>query len=363
MSELFKTPILFLTFNRPDTTRIVFNEMLKVNPAQLYIAQDGPRKNKPGETEKCREVREIFRQISPECKVKTLFRENNLGCREAVGSAITWFFENVEEGIILEDDDLPHPDFFLFCREMLEKYRDNKEVMHISGSNFNFGKKAGNSSYCFSKFVHLWGFATWRRAWRYYDPEMKNWPEFVKQKRIYSIIQQKKFRESWMNRLQENYLGITNLYYSYCWIYAIWNQNGLCVTPNANLVSNIGFEKDAPPSINSKLANMKICAIGKIVHPTIIQRDKEADKLIFKAEMPLLAEWIKIRQGKVHTLKIILSLPETILKLILSAINPKLTWRSTHVYKMRLKYSLCKLSYKLFGKKSAVKLAEIIDPG
>jgi len=364
MSELFKTPILFITFNRPNTTRIVFNKILKINPAQLYIAQDGPRKGKPGEAERCRSVREMFKRVGPDCAVKTLFRENNLGCRKAVGSAITWFFQNVEEGIILEDDCLPHPDFFRFCREMLERYRDNEKIMHINGDNFQQGQIRGNGSYYFSKFVHIWGWATWRRAWRYYDADMKALPKFVKQNRMVGILQQKRLKEAWTNNLLETRLGKID-FWSFRWVYAVWNQNGLSITPNVNLVSNIGFGKGAAHTTdsNSKLAFIESCSIGRIVHPSVIKRDKEADEFSFKTETPSLAEWTRNRRKKAHTLKIILSIPETVLKLILSIINPELTWRSTYIYKLRLKCSLCTLSYKLLGKKSAIKLAKIIEPG
>jgi len=361
MPELFKTPILFLTFNRPDTTRIVFNEILKVRPAQLYIAQDGPRKNKPGETEKCRQVREIFKHVNPDCAVKTLFRENNLGCKEAASSAITWFFENVSEGIILEDDCLPHPDFFRFCREMLERYRDNEKIMHISGDNFNFGEKAGNSSYYFSKFVYIWGWATWHRAWRHYDLDMKTWPEFVKQNRMSEISKYRRLRERWTETLQNTYLGKTNAW-DYQLMCAIWNQNGLCINPNVNLVANIGFGKGATHTTNkkSKLAVVESCAIDEITHPLIIQRAGEDDELHRKNWMPSIVEKIKNREKRPMS-KIIFPLPETIFKLFLAGVNPKFTRHNAYTYRIKTKYLFCLLVYKTLGMKSAVNLAEIIE--
>jgi len=169
MGQEFNTPILFLVFNRPNTTQRVFNVIRQVKPKQLFVAADGPRRDKGADEEKCEATREIVKQIDWDCEVKTLFREENLGCGKAVSSAITWFFENVEEGIILEDDCLPNLDFFGYCEELLDRYRDNREVMFIGGDNFQKGKKWGDASYYFSAYNHVWGWATWKRTWDIYD--------------------------------------------------------------------------------------------------------------------------------------------------------------------------------------------------
>ena len=159
MEKEFSIPILFLVFNRPETTALVFQEIRKVRPQQLFVAADGPRPDRTGEAEKCAEVKKIVAAVDWPCEVKTLFRDNNLGCRVAVSSAINWFFENVEEGIILEDDCLPHPDFFRFCNELLDYYRNDERIMHIGGNNFQFVNKYGKSSYYFSHYAHIWGWA------------------------------------------------------------------------------------------------------------------------------------------------------------------------------------------------------------
>ena len=141
MEKELTSRILFLIFNRPDTTQRVFNEIRRVKPTKLFVAADGPRKNKEGETERCQAARDIINQVDWDCDLHKLFRDKNLGCKMAVSSAINWFFENVEEGIILEDDCLPHPTFFRFCQELLGKYRDDERVMVISGDNFLFGRE------------------------------------------------------------------------------------------------------------------------------------------------------------------------------------------------------------------------------
>ena len=133
----FSTPILFLIFNRPDVTKCVFEEIRKQKPQYLYLAADGPRANKPGEYEKCILAREVVLEgIDWNCELKTLYRDENLGCGKAVSEAITWFFEHVEEGIILEDDCLPNNSFFTFCSELLDRFRTTDKIMHISGNNF-----------------------------------------------------------------------------------------------------------------------------------------------------------------------------------------------------------------------------------
>jgi len=118
------SPVLFLIFNRPDTTTRVFEAIRAARPERLYVAADGPRMTREGEAERCAEARRIATAVDWPCEVKTLFRETNLGCRAAVSGAITWFFEHEEEGIILEDDCLPDPSFFPYCTELLAHYRD-----------------------------------------------------------------------------------------------------------------------------------------------------------------------------------------------------------------------------------------------
>lgn len=177
MTKSFNVPILFIIFNRPETTKAVFHEIRKNQPFQLFVAADGPRREIFEDIENCRKVREIIQLIDWECNVQTLFRDENLGCKIAVSSAIDWFFSQVDEGIILEDDCLPDQSFFPFCQELLEKYRYDAKIMMIGGSNFQFNKNKFEYSYYFSRYFHIWGWASWKRAWQFYDVEMKAWPE------------------------------------------------------------------------------------------------------------------------------------------------------------------------------------------
>ena len=172
-----RSPILFLVFNRPDVTQRVFDAIRQARPPKLYIAADGPRKNKVGEVERCALVQEIVSQVDWPCEVSKLIRQENLGCKIAISSAIDWFFSKEPEGIILEDDCLPHPDFFPYCDELLERYRNNERVGMISGDNFQNGIKRGDGDYYFSQFCHIWGWASWARAWKKYDANLAQWPK------------------------------------------------------------------------------------------------------------------------------------------------------------------------------------------
>jgi len=245
MPNKFKlnAPILFLAFNRQETTRRVFEAIREAKPARLYVAADGPRPERQGEEALCAETRSLATAVDWPCEVKTLFRERNLGCREAVSSAITWFFENEPEGIILEDDCLPSQDFFRFCSELLDRYRDDERVMHIGGANFQFGIKRGDGSYYFSKVAHIWGWASWRRAWRHYDVDMKSLPAFRDSGCFKDIFQTKAQAVTWRKIMQGVYdkKPWFNTW-DHQWTYALFKEGGLSIIPNVNLVSNIGFK-------------------------------------------------------------------------------------------------------------------------
>ena len=171
-------PVLFLIFNRPDTTALVMEAIRAARPARLYVAADGPRPGCPGDAERCAEARRVVTAVDWPCQVKTLFRETNLGCRKAVSSAIDWLFACEEEGIILEDDCVPTSDFFSFCGELLERFRDDKQIMAICGSCYAEAEPNYRASYYFSYYADPWGWATWRRAWRLYDGDLSRWPAF-----------------------------------------------------------------------------------------------------------------------------------------------------------------------------------------
>ena len=221
---MFKTPILFLIFNRFDTANQVFQKIKEQKPKYLYIAADWPRKDKKWEIEKCKKTREeILKQIDWDCELKTLFREDNLWCKMAISWAITRFFENEEQWIIIEDDCLPDPSFFWFCETLLNKYKEDKRIMMISWDCFLPEKRQKNNEYTFSYCNHIRWRATWRRAWKLCDISMEDFPEFVKQNMINHITNDFFSKKNTLRELNDVYeWRIDSWAYSWCSSYKKW---------------------------------------------------------------------------------------------------------------------------------------------
>jgi hypothetical protein len=277
------TPVLFLIFNRPDTTQVVFDEIRKAKPAQLFVAADGPRSDRPDDIVNCRKSREIIRQVNWDCKVTTLFRDENLGCKKAISSAIDWFFSLVDEGIILEDDCVPDQSFFPFCQELLQRHRTDERVMMIAGMNYLPENVDLAESYYFSRNYTIWGWATWKRAWSLYDVAMSDWPmynsrhyleEIYRDKRIVSFLR-RMIVETFENRLDT---------WDIQWVYACIFNHGLSICPKYNLISNIGntgiHTKMPGPFHNRRLDTINA---SELVHPRRIAPNMEMDRISFNA--------------------------------------------------------------------------------
>jgi hypothetical protein len=265
------TPVLFIVFNRPDTTRQVFEEIRKAKPQRLYVAADGPRKEVASDKERCEQVRAIVQQVDWDCKSRFLFRDTNLNCGVAPSTAITWFFEQEDEGIILEDDCLPAPSFFLYCQELLERYRYDSRVMHIGGNNFlNGWRKDHDYSYYFSRAGHVWGWATWRRAWAKFDFDI----------RFYETLKGKGFfRDFFLNRVEKLYRlrkfnatatcrGRIN-WWDYQWDFARYIHSGLAFDQWATHTTN-GNSTDAKLDAHEITLPLR--------HPPFMIRDAESDR-------------------------------------------------------------------------------------
>jgi len=277
------SPILFLIFNRPDTTKIVFERIREAQPKQLFIAADGPRANFPSDIEQCELTRQIVNMIDWECEVHLLFRASNLGCKKGVSSAINWFFENVEQGIILEDDCVPHPSFFRYCEELLNYYMDNPNIMVISGDNFLFGKVITNASYFFTKYAHIWGWATWKRAWlRFHEWENNPIPIDMG---IFKNRAEKKF---WRQKLLEIKNQKMIYTWDYQWALVCMAYKSLCICPNLNLVSNIGFGLEGTNTKSKSIvANIPSEKMNfPLIHPKELiwndYSDRQSAKLFFQ---------------------------------------------------------------------------------
>lgn len=237
-----KKPVLFLIFNRPETTRRVFAAIREYRPERLFVAADGPRPDRQGESEQCRLAREAALQIDWPCELNTRLLPKNLGCRNAVSSAVSWFFDAADDGIILEDDCLPSPDFFRFTAAMLDHFRDETRVMHISGVNFQDGTRRGNADAFFSTIPHIWGWASWKRAWRHYDAEMRDYPRLRDSGELAAALPGSPYLRWVLLRMMERTYAHSPHFNTWDvqWHYTLAKLHALAVTPNANLVSNIG---------------------------------------------------------------------------------------------------------------------------
>jgi hypothetical protein len=304
----FTTPVAFIIFNRPDTTERVFAEISKVRPPKLLVVGDGPRSSRTGEKERVAATRSIIGKVDWPCEVLTNYSDVNLGCKKRVSSGIDWVFEQVEDAIILEDDCLPHPTFFRFCQEMLERYRHDQRIGMISGDNFQFGKCNIQDSYYFSKYVHVWGWASWRDRWRAsYDVNISRWPQVRDQKRLEDLVLDKKEVTYWRAIFERVYQGGIDTW-DYQWVFANWIEGRVNILPSVNLVSNIGFSPDATHTTGvSQLAELPTTGMQfPLIHPAVRARnvaaDRFSDRYCFRP-----SAWKRIRRVFVEKLRKIVS--------------------------------------------------------
>jgi hypothetical protein len=280
-----RVPVLLVIFNRPGTTKVVFEAIRSARPPRLYIAADGPRVGVESDLIECAEARRIADCVDWPCEVKTLFRKENLNCGVAPSSAFTWFFEHEEEGIILEDDCLPSQSFFWYCQELLERYRYDARVMHIGGNNFLDGwQKDKDYSYYFSRSGHIWGWATWRRAWKYFDFDIS----------LYHTMRQKDYFSNFFLNWPEKLYRLRKFdktvhkrpdWWDYQWDFARYIHSGLAIVPRINLVKNLGFGESATHTKNEKTKSARLQADNiqlPLRHPPFMIRDMESDSRYFK---------------------------------------------------------------------------------
>lgn len=276
-----KSPVLFLVFNRPDTTQRVFRSIRAAKPPRLFVAADGPRPEIPGENSLCNKAREVADTVDWPCEVHTLYRDINLGCRAAVSGAIDWFFASESEGIILEDDCLPNPSFFQFAETLLDRFRSDERVMTVASQHFHRDAHTPTHSYFFSRYTHCWGWATWRRAWQHYDLEMALWPSLRDTDWLLSVGDGSRlFRDYWTHVFDLVHAGKIDTW-DYQWTFSCWAQSGLTALPSRNLVTNLGFGAGATHTgdANSKLANLPLETLEfPLRHPPAMVRDVAADR-------------------------------------------------------------------------------------
>jgi hypothetical protein len=277
MSTL-QTPVALFIFNRPEQTAKVFERIARAKPSTLLVIADGPRNE--AERARCESARAVLHKMDWPCELKTNFSDHNLGCRKRMSGGIDWVFEQVESAILLEDDCVPDQSFFRFCEELLQRYADEPHVLSISGDNFQFGRSRTSDSYYFSRLTHVWGWATWRRAWRKYDVDMKRWP----------AVRDTQFLEDFLSADPASIAGIRDAIdkvyrrevdtWDTQWMLSSWLADGLTILPEVNLITNIGFGADATHtrSSRSEMANLPVGEMKfPLQHPSRIQRNTEAD--------------------------------------------------------------------------------------
>jgi hypothetical protein len=284
VEERFNIPILFLIFNRYEEAQTVFDQIKGIRPKQLFVVADGPRKDVLGDCESCQKTRKIIEQVDWDCEVKTLFRKENLGCGKSISNGISWFFDHVEQGIILEDDCVPDISFFLFCALMLKKYKEVENVMMIAGTSYFFNKIKKKYDYFFSRYYPIWGWATWRRAWKTYDFNLSSWKTSKKQqvKTLKKIYRRKSVIKFW----EENFDALVNKRidsWAFQWSYNCIFHDGFAVVPIYNLISNIGkvgvHTRSPGPFFNMPV---KAFPVDNMEFACQVQENNELDKIIYQ---------------------------------------------------------------------------------
>lgn len=288
------TPVALIIFRRPDLTRRVFDAIAQTKPHKLLIIADGPRPDRPGQKDACDAARAVVDRVDWDCEVLKCYSDVNLGCGKRPATGISWVFEQVEEAIILEDDCVPDPSFFPFCEELLARYRDDERVMHINGSTYTTIEAPLPHSYHFSQFVGCWGWATWRRAWKYYDFAVKLWPEFRKTGWLETALENNEAAlRFWSDKFQRAYDRTPDLtFWDYQWAFTCWSQCGLGIVPRHNLVLNIGCGQDATHTFDDPAGKVAARPMPfPLVHPPMVLHHRNHDrKLLREVFLPSITE-------------------------------------------------------------------------
>jgi hypothetical protein len=284
------TPVTLIVFNRPDTTAEVLASIRQARPSKLFIIADAPRPNHPEDIARCAAVRSVVEQIDWDCQVLRNYADTNMGCAHRVSSGISWVFEHVDRAIILEDDCVPDQSFFPFCEELLERYQDDKRIMMVSGNNFLLGQHKVPHSYFLQRYSGMWGWATWRRAWRHHDLAIRHWPLLRETSWLADVLPDPRGVAYWQSVFDQAYAAGGDFHtWDAQWYFAMWSQHSLAIAPRVNLVKNIGFRPDATHTKGpARLANLPAGALtGPLSHPESMVRDRLADQISMANGMSL----------------------------------------------------------------------------
>jgi hypothetical protein len=278
-------PVAILIYRRPLLVRELLLRIQVAKPRHLWILADGPKKDGGAEEEAlCRIAREEAEKgITWDCEVKKVYAAKNLGLKRGVEQGLDALFAEEKEAMILEEDCHPSPDFFPFCAEMLARYRNEPKVAAISGNCFLPKNVPISADYFFSRYLHIWGWATWARTWNSYDSRSWAWPEGG----FRTYFSEAKEREShYWNRI---YKGVTNgeiRTWDYPWVSHLWKRGWVSITPSQNLVTNRGF---GPEATNTRDASVDVGIerVGSLLPPFCgpvgkIQADTALDQMVFR---------------------------------------------------------------------------------
>jgi hypothetical protein len=292
MSTHLETPVVFIIFNRPETTRKVFEQIAIAKPKKLFVIADGPRPSRHNEFQACLETRKIIDEVNWDCDVQKIYSETNLGCKNRIVSGLNIVFDCAPEVIVLEDDCVPDQSFFPYCEALLEHYRNDDRVGLISGNNFLFEKSNKNESYYFSQYPHIWGWASWRRVWNIYDPQIRRWQD----KRNGDFLSKRFAKNSellfWRKTFDKVYTNQIDTW-DFQMVFSLWANNMCSIVPTINLVKNIGFGRGAAHARGASLyANIDTGAITiPLVHPKELKLNNVADakvgKHMFTVSIPI----------------------------------------------------------------------------
>lgn len=280
-SPAFAIPVLLLLFRRPDTTRRILDRLRLLRPSHLVVVADGPRSDVPDEGKLCLAARRELALIDWPCKVERLFSATNLGIAASLDLGMRHVFRSHERVIVLEDDCLPDPSFFSFCAALLERYADMERVMAIAGSNLGVDIRPEGGSYAFSRYQVLWGWATWKRAWRHQDMAMGQWPACAETGWLDTVLETPQARRYWGYHFRTNHRTAEN--WDYAWTFNCWRRDGLCIHPAVNLVRNLGFREDATHTAlgSSPGAQLEAHSLPlPLVHPPAVLRDADRDRCV-----------------------------------------------------------------------------------
>jgi hypothetical protein len=301
--------IVFLIFNRPSETAQTFEAIRAARPSELFVVADGPRSYRPSDLDLCERTRGIIDQVDWPCQVRRNFSDENMGCGKRVSSGLDWAFAQVEGAIILEDDCLPDSSFFPYCAELLERYRDDERVMMVSGNNFQNGRQRTSDSYYFSQLPHIWGWATWRRAWQHYDFAIHDW-RIRGADWLRSALQDDFVVHKWSKCFDDISSRAVDTW-DYQWVYCMLSRNALSAVPNVNLVENIGFGNSAAThtvSTNDVLVVPRRQMPFPLRHPSRVERCEAADEfeirylnspnLLTPLPKPLWSAFVAMKKAK-----------------------------------------------------------------